>query len=119
MRNVGHFETVRCEGYQAPSLWLIQERLNHAQLTAEGEALRHCVAGYWRRCREGNSAIFSLVQFHPAVVCERVVPRLTIEVERESRRVVQVRGKWNRRPDATEYRVLEEWAKRNELKLAV
>jgi hypothetical protein len=119
MRDVGRFETVRSEGYESPSLWLIHERLNHAQLTAEGEVLRHCVAGYWRRCREGHSAIFSLVQFHPAVVYKRMVPRLTIEVERSSRRVVQARGKWNRSPDATEYRVLEEWAKRNELRLAV
>jgi hypothetical protein len=119
MRDVGRFEIERSEGYEPPSLWLIQERLNHAQLTAEGEALRHCVAGYWRRCREGNSAIFSLLQFHPAVAHERIVPRLTIEVERSSRRVVQARGKWNRGPDATEYRVLEDWAKRNELRLAV
>ena len=84
------------------------------QQTAE-----HCCPGPWRRCLEGNSAIFSLVQFHPAVVHERIVPRLTIEVDRESRQVVQVRGKWNRHPDATEYRVLEDWAKRNELRLAV
>ncbi|OYV04894.1 MAG: hypothetical protein CFE26_14440 [Verrucomicrobiales bacterium VVV1] len=88
-------------------------------MTAEGEALRHCVAGYWRRCQSGGSAIFSLLQFHLAILHERSVPRLTIEVDRESRRVVQARGRWNRRPDATEYQLLEDWARRNELKLAV
>ncbi|MCW1924858.1 PcfJ domain-containing protein [Luteolibacter arcticus] len=119
MPDVTPFEIVCAEGFAAPSVWVFRERLCHAQLLAEGRELRHCVAGYWRRCRSGKSAIFSLRQLHPAVVPARIVPRLTIEVERATRRIVQVRGKWNRWPGEFEFRVLKRWADAQALTLAV
>ncbi|WP_193212425.1 PcfJ domain-containing protein [Luteolibacter marinus] len=120
MPGIARFEVERREqGVEKSSVWWIGERLNHAQLMAEGREMRHCVSGYWRRCRSGRSAIFSLRQLHPAVAPERVVSRLTIEVDRGTRRIVQARGKWNRWPDEMEFGILAEWARSNGLGLAV
>lgn len=119
MPDVSAYEVVCAEGFDRPSVWTFREKLCHAQLIVEGNELRHCVAGYWRRCRSGRSAIFSLRQIHPAVVPVRYVARLTIEVERATRRIVQVRGKWNRRPEEFEYRLLTRWANAQDLTLAV
>jgi hypothetical protein len=119
MPDVGPYEIVCAEGFENPSLWTFRERLNHAQLIAEGSELRHCVAGYWRRCRSGRSAIFSLRQLHPAIVPVRHVARLTIEVERATRRIVQVRGKCNRWPGEFERGLLTHWARVQDLTLAL
>ncbi|MEK7949730.1 PcfJ domain-containing protein [Luteolibacter soli] len=119
MPDVSSYEVVCAEGFEDPSVWTFREKLCHAQLIAEGEALRHCVSGYWRRCRSGRSAIFSLRQLHPAIVPVRHEARLTIEVERATRRIVQVRGKWNRWPGEFEYRLLKRWANAQALTLAV
>jgi hypothetical protein len=119
MPNVGPYEIVCAEGTEKPSVWTFRERLCHAQLMAEGRELRHCVAGYWHRCQKGRSAIFSLRQLHPAIVPARHVARLTIEVDRVSRRIVQARGKQNRWPEEFEYRLLVRWANAQYLILAV
>jgi len=119
MPDVRPYEVVCSEGIEEPSVWVFREQLCHAQLIAEGRELRHCVSDYWRRCWNGRSAIFSLRQLHPAIVPLRHVSRLTIEVERASRRIVQARGKWNERPGEFEYRLLARWAKAQALTLAV
>lgn len=119
MSDVSPYEVVCAEGFEAPSVWTFREKLCHAQLIVEGNELRHCVAGYWRRCRSGRSAIFSLRQLHPAIVPARHVARLTIEVERETRRIIQVRGKWNRGPGEFEYGLLCRWANAQALTLAM
>ncbi|RYD62982.1 MAG: hypothetical protein EOP83_13230 [Verrucomicrobiaceae bacterium] len=119
MPNVRPYEIVCAEGTEKPSVWTFRERLCHAQLMAEARELRHCVAGYWNRCQKGRSAIFSLRQHHPANVPVRHVARLTIEVDRVSRRIVQARGKQNRWPEKFEYRLLARWANAQSLILAV
>ena len=40
--------------------WRIVELLDQLQLTAEGQAMRHCVQSYGRACRAETCAIFSL-----------------------------------------------------------
>ncbi|HET6409055.1 MAG TPA: PcfJ domain-containing protein [Chthoniobacteraceae bacterium] len=119
MPDVTPYEVVCAEGFEEPSLWAFHEKLCHAQLIAEGDEMRHCVADYWRRCQSGKSAIFALRQIHPAIVPARHVARLTIEVERETRRIIQVRGKWNRGPGEFEYGLLTRWANAQDLTLAV
>ena len=119
MPNVYPCEIVCSEGTEEPSVWAFRERLCHAQLMAEGRELRHCVSGYWNRCQKGRSAIFSLRQLHPAFAPVRHVARLTIEVDRATRRIVQARGKWNRWPEEFEYRLLLRWANAQSLTLAV
>ncbi|MCW1884682.1 PcfJ domain-containing protein [Luteolibacter flavescens] len=113
------YEIVCAMGTEQPSVWTFRERLSHAQLMAEGRELRHCVAGYWHRCQTGRSAIFSLRQHQPAISGFRHVARLTIEVDRVSRRIIQARGKQNRWPEEFEYQLLTRWANARSLVLAV
>jgi hypothetical protein len=98
--------------------WTIRERCSHAQLTAEGREMKHCVAGYWRRCLLGYSAIFTLRRQNPGDAPAELTPCVTIEVDKGTRRIIQARGKWNRIPDAFEHRLIEIWANRNKLKMA-
>lgn len=55
-----------------------------------------CVQSYGRACRAEECAIFSLRT--DAIKDGKLVStsHLTIEVDRETRKIVQVRGKWNR-----------------------
>jgi hypothetical protein len=89
--------------------WRIREILRGDELLAEGRALRHCVATYAHRVQKQQSAIFSLRH------CG--VRRVTIEVAPGSRRVVQVRGLQNRRPDEVERGVVEAWARQRGLEV--
>lgn len=119
MEGVSQFEILRRTGLGPLSGWTIVELRCHARLAQEGKSLRHCVEVYWRRCHAGRCAIFSLARRPAGDEAGKVIPHLTIEVHRESRRVVQVRGKWNRSPLPFERSIIEEWARRNRLKMAV
>ena len=94
-----------------------EEITSLGNLIAEGMHMRHCVVTYRRRCQSGRSAIFSL-RFHsvrnPTGPGRRA---LTIEVERESRTIVQVKGRWNRHPYEFENAVLRRWARANRLRM--
>lgn len=91
-------------------VWRIEELTNQWQLSAEGRAMHHCVGSYGRSCRSGRNAIFSLrtngsdnLKIPPKSV-------LTIQVRRETRKIVQVRGKWNYGPAPELVPVLRQWA---------
>ena len=101
-------QTVCCQIVELTHLW---------QLMAESKMMRHCVSSYAKKCQLGESAIFSL----RTVIDQngnRVVTRhLTIEVDRKSRRIIQVRGKWNDAWTPSRIPVLQKWAL--EMKLLV
>lgn len=113
------FEIKRSASRGAPSRWTIVERRSHAQLAFDGRALRHCVGSYWRRCVAERSSIFALRQHLWVENAERAFSRITIEVDRATRRIVQARGRWNRCPAPFERRIIAEWAERNRLQMAV
>ena len=115
MEGIASFEAAHSEDNDEISLWTIRERCSHAQLMIESRELRHCVVTYRKRCLSGRSAIFSLRQ--QSAAGDRT--RITIEVEKASRRVVQARGKWNRDPEQFEYQLMSRWAAQNELQLAL
>lgn len=92
-----------------------EERLSLLELEHEARELRHCVAGYWRKCLSGRSAIFSCVSEIDG--CEKRL--LTLEVEVPQRRVIQVRGYRNRAPMAVEWRWVTAWARRQGFQIAV
>lgn len=115
MPNMLPFEAVRDDDHGSPSRWTIHERHTQAQLLREGDRLRHCVGWYWRRCKRGKSAIFSLVVWQG----DRALPRVTIEVDRASRRIVQIRAKYNDYPGALETELISRWAAENDLRIAV
>ena len=93
--------------------WRIVELVNQFQLTVEGQAMRHCVQSYGHACRAEKCAIFSLRTHEMAASTSH----LTIEVNRETRKVVQVRGKWNRTYLPERIPQLREWAAEMEMKI--
>ena len=68
-----------------------KELRSNRELVAEGKALNHCVSSYAKNCRKGNISVWSL----RAVIGDIHEPVLTVAVDNMSRRVTQVRGKFN------------------------
>ena len=98
-----------------PSVWQLMELTNGAQLRTEGTALHHCVASYADRCWRGASRIWSLRVRRG----EKVRHVLTIEVDMKRRAVIQARGWGNRGPSGKPLRLLQNWAVRERVRLAI
>ena len=95
--------------------WTCRELTSLGQLAAEGLQMHHCVIWYRHRCQAGRTAIFSLRRCTPYFEPDRYRRVLTIEVERETRTIVQVKGRWNRRALPGERYILRQWARANQL----
>lgn len=95
--------------------WQMLELTNSAQLCTEGTALHHCVASYADHCYRGLSRIWSLRFWRG----EKVHHVLTIEIDPRRRAVVQARGWANRVASGKPLRLLQEWANRERLRLAI
>jgi hypothetical protein len=91
--------------------WTVREILHAGDLIEEGKRMHHCVGSYARNIKEGKNSVWSLR-------CEGV-RALTVEVENESCKVVQARGKCNRNPEPLELGILRRWALDNELEVSV
>jgi hypothetical protein len=98
-----------------PKRWQMMELTNSAQLRAEGAALHHCVATYDDRCCRGMSRIWSLRLWQG----EKIHHVMTIEVDPKSRAVVQARARANRVASGKPLRLLQDWAARERLQLAI
>ena len=96
-------------------MWQLLELTNGAQLRTEGAALHHCVASYADRCWRGTSRIWSLRVRRG----DNVRHVMTIEVDVKRRAVVQARGWRNRAASGKALRLLQDWALRERLRLAV
>ena len=104
-----------CESPDAPpTLWELVELTSSAQLRAEGTALQHCVASYGYGCWKGRARIWSLRR-RRGVTCRSVV---TVEVNPQSRTIVQARGFRNRRASGRVFEMLQTWASREGLRVA-
>lgn len=105
-----------CQDPTAPSIvWQLVELTNGAQLRTEGTALHHCVASYADRCWRGGSRIWSLRVRRG----EKVRHVLTIELDMKRRAVVQARGWHNRAASGKPLRLLQDWAARERVRLAI
>ena len=98
-----------------PKRWQMMELTNSAQLRAEGAALHHCVASYDDRCYRGMSRIWSLRMWQG----EKIHHVMTIEVDPKRRAVVQARARANRAAAGKPLRLLQDWAARERLQLAI
>jgi hypothetical protein len=98
-----------------PRRWQMIELTNSAQLRTEGVALHHCVASYADRCCLGISRIWSLRLRRG----EKVHHVLTIEIDPKTRAVVQARGRANRAASGKPLRLLQDWADRERLRMAI
>jgi hypothetical protein len=84
----------------------VVELLTSMDLVEEGRVLRHCVASYAVSCAMRRAAIFSL-RLDEGHGAQRLV---TLEVSLPGRALVQARGRFNRRVDAVESRIIRGWA---------
>jgi hypothetical protein len=108
-------ETPQEEPSAPPVLWELTELTNSAQLRAEGVALQHCVASYSHSCWRGASRIWSLRRRRDSDVRSIV----TVEVNPARRTIVQARGFRNRRPSGKALQLVQAWAARENLRLAL
>jgi hypothetical protein len=108
-------EEPRQNDSDAPRRWQMMELTNSSQLRSEGTALHHCVASYADRCYRGSSSIWSLRLWQG----EKVRPVLTVEVDPRKFAVIQARGRANRAASGRSLRLLEDWAIRERLRIAI
>ncbi len=109
------FEEPSQDDSKMPRRWQMMELINSAQLQREGTALHHCVASYADRCYRGTSSIWSL-RFWQA---EKINHVLTVEVDPRRRVVIQARGRANRAAFGKPLRLLQDWAGRERLRMAI
>lgn len=95
----------------SPLSWTIHELTNSDELIDEGRALRHCVGSYATKCAKRKTSIWSM-RCHQHGQSER---RLTIEVNPNTRRIVQARGKFGSTPARMTRQILEMGARGNGL----
>ena len=100
---------------QGSRTWDITEITNQSELHAEGKIMGHCVLTYLELCRSGETSIWSMtIQDAGETVWKKAV---TIAVVPRSRRITEVRGKFNRFPTQEEKSILKRWATAENLKI--
>jgi hypothetical protein len=109
------FEEPSQDVLEIPRRWYLMELTNSAQPRSEGVALHHCVASYADRCHQGVSSIWSLRLWRG----EKVHHMLTIEVDPKHRSVIQARGRANHAASGKPLRLLQNWAVRERLRMAI
>jgi len=95
-----NWETTALAGAKT-DVWTFVELTQSSDLWEDGVAMGNCVAGYDQKCMVGISAIVSV-----RLIGMRV---LTVELNRRSKAVVQVKGRFNREPTAAESAVVAQW----------
>jgi hypothetical protein len=78
---------------------------SYYELRDEGNEMHHCVATYASSCSSGRTAIFSVREY----LHDHFVGRCaTLEVR--ANQIVQIRSKYNRKPDDKIISIIKEWA---------
>ena len=75
------------------------------QLFVEGFKMRHCVYNYTQNCINDGEIIYSLRKKEKG----KSTLLLTIEVDK-NKRIIQIRGKYNRNPTPDEIKIIKLWA---------
>lgn len=88
-------------------VYRVHQLCSYYQLRDEGNYMHHCVATYAQSCSSGRCSIFSVRYFHMGMYVDTDA---TVEVR--NNQVVQIRGKYNRKPNDTTIEVIKEWASR-------
>ena len=77
--------------------------------------MRHCVYGYFNRCRRGETTVWSL-RLRVNGQEKRVA---TIEVDPRRRAIIQARAKCNQRPGVRCGEIIRQWAAWARLQVAL
>ena len=103
-------------------VWEMIELLNNRDVINEGKKQRHCVSSYVTSCVDERVSIFSLRCFSECAGGDSSTgiekDRLTIEVNRQRKSVVQIAGKMNRRATIREKNIVGKWALAHGLSIA-
>ena len=91
--------------------WVVDEIRTSKDLADEGRALSHCVYSYSRSISDGRVSIWSLSKNNTKLI--------TIEVSNTTKKIVQARGKYNRKIDNHEYKVMDKFASKNGLGISI
>lgn len=83
----------------------IVQLCSYFELRDEGNEMHHCVATYATSCSNGKCSIFSVREYIDNTFNGRTA---TIEIRNGS--IVQIRAKYNKKPDDTTISVIKEWA---------
>jgi hypothetical protein len=102
-------------GRRTVEVWHVREILDGKALADEGRAMGHCVYSYARLIEAGQCAIWTLTLRDDTGHWRR----LTIEVHPAPRQIVQARGRFNAKAEPRDLLVLEQWAARNQLTMAL
>lgn len=94
-------------------MFVITQLKKSEDLYLEGNDLDHCVYSYRYSCSKGDSFIFSL-----RLLLEENQKKPLITIQLVGNRIVQAKGKFNRRPTETEKKLIAIWAKQNQLHFA-
>jgi hypothetical protein len=103
------------ERYWNRCTWTIRELLDNNELVVEGRIMRHCVARYVGRCVKLRSSIWSMTCYS----CVGQEHMLTIEVDPNTRTIVQAKGKCDSPPTQEGRRIMLRWARQEGLKVAM
>ncbi len=91
------------------SVWRFVEITDADELRTEGSIMRHCVGSYHRRCVNRISSIWSLRRS----IGNFTQPKVTIEYQPRSGKVIQAKGKCNAPPSHFEKYLIGRWAQEN------
>lgn len=105
--------------------WAIEELVNGKQLHAEGKYMHNCVASYFTSCVNGRCSIWSLRVRSANSNKLKTVMTIEMEIENQTRTLVQVRGRFNRRIETCDENpvmkkaipILLHWAEYREVKI--
>ena len=97
------------------SIYTIIQLTKTAELIQEGNRMHNCVATYASSCLRKMCAIFS---FRHTNMKQFVIdaPHITIEVRGKS--IVQIRGRYNKKPEPYYMSMVEQWAYTNNLSIS-
>ena len=86
-------------------VFTIDEILTRSELNAEGGIMKHCVASYAHHVSLRYTTIWSLKVHY----CDSHMRLLTIEVNPNKKKVLQVKGPRNRAPLERENQIVQRW----------
>lgn len=113
---VGRFNAFKPSGFEegtydfsregTTEVWRVREILTAKELQEEGRRQSHCVFSYAHAIEKGRCSIWVLTQ----ETFENNWAECTIEIDNANRKLVQVRGRYNRPPTVKQNQVLTRWA---------
>lgn len=90
----------------------IEELTTSRELVNESKTMKHCVHSYAFYCAKGRSIIFSMRSYIDGILLETMA---TIEVNPQSGKIVQAKGKMNRKISETAKKHMHAWAAKEKL----